>query len=228
MQTTNPFVPAPMKWYEVLREALLHPSVETFRRILDDPNRSMMRIYWLLLAYYAVIGVFLIFLFQVAAEQLVPADMEMTAGLMLIILVFWVIIGPVLTLFSYYFAAWILGLVAALFGGTGSTGRLAYVLGVVNVLIALVSLPLSLLTTAMNAAAGPAGSLAGLCTAPISIGVSIYSVFLQVQAVRAEEDLSAGKALLTIIIPGFVLLAFGVACGLLAAIPLIQEAGVLP
>lgn len=222
---TESAIPGSMTWYEVLREALLHPSVETFRRIVNDPRGSMMRVFWLMAAYYAVVGVFLILLISLFIDDLVPAYVQADLTLLLIMVGVVILFSPVLTVIGLYISAWVLGLVAALFGGSGSTGRLAYVLGMVGVLTVFLTFPLSMVTTAISALGGPIGSLGSLCTTPISLAITLYTVFLQVQAVRAEENLSAGKAFLTVIIPMIVLIAFGFVCLLLSVIPAVQQAG---
>ena len=110
--------------------------------------------------------------------------------------------------------------VAKLFGGMGSFDKLAYTFSAIFVPISVVSAVLSLLG---------AIPLVGVCFGILSFGISIYMIVLHVFAVQAVNGLDTGKAVGSVLLPGFVFFLFICCCvaisigGLAAAGPAIGD-----
>ena len=128
--------------------------------------------------------------------------------------------APVGALFGVIFFAIGVGLiqwVAKLFGGTGSFEKLAYTFAAIMVPISVVSALFTLLGMIPFI-----GILFGL----VSFAISIYSLVLNVLAVKAVNGLDTGRAVGAVLLPGLVIFIFICCCvgiGLAALGPAIGE-----
>ena len=116
--------------------------------------------------------------------------------------------SPVVGLLSVLFFALFVAIVqwiAKMFGGTGTFDKLAYA-------FASISLPFSLAFGVL--ALFTAIPYVGACFGILSFGLSIYSLVLQVMAVKGVNRFGYGPAIGSLFIPGLVILIF---CCCLAA-----------
>jgi len=120
--------------------------------------------------------------------------------------------APVGAIFGVLFFAIGVGLiqwVAKLFGGTGSFEKLAYTFASIMVPISVVSAVLSLLGMI---------PFIGLLFGLVSFAVSIYSLVLNIMAVKAVNNLDTAKAVGAVLLPGVVI--FLVICCCIAVVTL--------
>ncbi|MFN8413715.1 MAG: Yip1 family protein [Anaerolineales bacterium] len=87
--------------------------------------------------------------------------------------------------------------IAKLFGGTGTFEKSAYAFAAISVPVSLVSLVLTLFSVI---------PFVGLCTGLISIGLSLYALFLQITAIKAINRFGWGQAAGSVLIPSLVIL----------------------
>lgn len=196
MDAANMPVTTSLKWYEVWRQIYLHPSVESFLRILADPLAKPGRAY-LWVAVMAVISGLLQGLgFNTAGRSgLGVSGPILTLGCGLII-------APVLAVIGLAFGSLIVHWIAGLFGGQGTFERMVYAYGAIEAPATLVSIIFSTLLLILTGGETTGGrSTLGLCAAPFSLVWGIYLLILQINAIRAVEKLSTGRAILTLLFP---------------------------
>ena len=105
-----------LKWYEVWREVVLHPSANTFERILADPTAAPVRAY----AWVAIVST----LISVFGQIFNPDATTLS-------LLIYPIFVPIISLIGLAFEALILHWVAKRYHGQGSYHRMVYVLGAI-------------------------------------------------------------------------------------------------
>jgi hypothetical protein len=217
METYETGQPQTYKWYEVWREVFTHPSEQTFLRILADPTASPNRAFiWV--AVLAVFG-------GLVQGLLLPSlgtefSSRISTGVGLIC---GAIVGPIFAIIGLALGAVILHFLSTLFGGTGTYNRMVYALGAISAPTSLITYAVSALTALVSVVTKGGGSLISLCLGPVSLVVGIYAIFLEVQAIKAVEKLDTGRALLVILVPLILVIILGVACVLLALIPIISN-----
>lgn len=219
----------PMPWYEVWMEVVTHPSKDSFRRILSDPTAGAARAFM----WVGVIG--LIFgILQAVVTQV--TGVSPAGGMGLATSMACLAIGvPIFSVIGLAIGAGILRFIAGLLGGTGNFNDLTFSLGAVSAPISIVSSLISLIVNVVSGgtggtdlAAGGSGSILALCLAPISLGIAVYAIVLQVMAVSVVEKLTTGKAVLTVLIPVIVLFLLGACIALVfgaAAFSILQQMG---
>jgi hypothetical protein len=89
--------------------------------------------------------------------------------------------------------------IAKLFGGTGTYEKLLYALAAITVPFTIVSSLFILLGVI---------PYVGICTGVISIGLAIYSLVLQIMAVKAVNRFGWGQATGSVFLPGCVIFIF--------------------
>lgn len=170
-----------MKWYEVWRKVFLHPSANTFDRILADPTATPRRAYAWVAIISALISIF---------GQIFSPDASILR------LIFYMIFVPILSLFGLAFNALILHWVAKRYHGQGSYNRMVYVL---SAIIA----PFSIIDLSLNTVLSSLEPLYWL----VSFILAIFMIYLQVQAIKAAERITTSEAFWTSMLPGLVLVA---------------------
>jgi hypothetical protein len=214
-----------LPFYQVWAEVLTYPSVETFQRILADPTSSSVRAF----LWIAVIG-FISGVVQILVQSMGPNPMRDIAGLGYTISLLCVgIAAPIGAVLGLAISTAIFHAIAKALGGTGTFDRLVYCMAAISAPSTIISLLISVILTGLGVSriAGtgrlPSNGLMIAITCVISlvaIAFSIYLIVLEVLALKAVETISTGKAILTLIIPGLVVLIIGacVAFGLSAAL----------
>lgn len=203
-----------LKWYEVWREVFLHPSEETFHRILADPMARPGRAF----VWVAVLGVISGIIQSFSAQNV---DVDFAPGITLFSLVLCI---PLAAVIGLALGALIMHWIAGLFGGTGTFDRLVYAFGAIQAPATLVSVILSSIGTLLGLSTGQGTSSPFLiCLAPFSLAWSLYLLFLDVLALKAVERLTTGKALLTLLLPLIVFFVLGGLCVALVLVPVIVQ-----
>lgn len=194
----------PLPFYRVWWQAVSAQSVEGYASIFDDPDAGAGRAFeWM--AYTSVmtglLSPFLILInpqfaelralpeFQGFVERMGLTTLIVVVGLGMAVLT------PILSVIGLAINAWIYNLLAVLFGGKGTFGRTAY--GQAAYLA-----PTSLVVTLFNLV-----PVVSLC---LAAPIGIYSIILNLRALMAAHDLSLGRALGVILLPG--VLSFVLCC----------------
>ena len=187
-------------FYEAWLTVLTTFDIESYESVLDDPEAGAGRAFeWV--AYIGILsGVIspLLFLFNPQFEELanmpqlksVFGNMS-SASLLLILALIMIVVVPINSMIGLAISAGIQNFLAGFFGGKGYFGRTAYAL-------AAYIAPISILTTILGIV-----PLAGSCLSSL---LALYSVSLNVRALRAAHSLSTGQAITVIFIPGIVMM----------------------
>ena len=194
-------------WFSTWIKAVSRPGEQTFVEITESPEAASRTAFlWVFIAgtLSTLVGGLLSALLASAGfqqgsqfEQLFGADpTSVVTGSGLVA----VICGaPVAGLFSMLFFAIgtaIVQWVAKLFKGVGTFDKLAYAYAAITVPVTLVSM----LITPFSAI-----PYVGICTGLLSLGISIYAIYLQVTAVKAVNRFGWGAAAGSVLLPFLVI-----------------------
>jgi hypothetical protein len=177
-------------WQEVWTMVLTKPGVDTFKKILNDPQATAERAYkWIF--WTGTVGMLIstiIAIFQLSSVRGARVDIgaalpSLGCGMLIvgIVCVVFFAIGNAITQF-----------IARMLGGEGEYGDFQYVAGAY-------SAPLIMVNIAVSAFTSPSSSLGFL--AIINLALTLYQFALQVMAVKAVNNFGWGKALVTVLIP---------------------------
>lgn len=205
-----------LKWYEVWREVFLHPSVATFERILADPKASSTRAF----LWVAVMGVIAGVIQALVNQATGIFNTAESGGLkFLSSFVCGIFVAPIAAVVFLALGTFITHVIARALGGTGLYDRLLYCMAAISAPSTLVSVIFAIL-----GAAGQVGtrSLLAICVAPFSLAFGIYTIVLEVLALRAAERLTTGRAILTLLMPLILFIILGVLC-LALLVPIVSR-----
>ena len=194
--------PGPAGWLPVWMKVITQPNEQTFIDITGHPDALPKTAYiWIfLVGTLSVIVSGIIQAILVAAGlggQPAFEGMPAIAGGSLIGAI---CVSPFAGLISVLFFALgvaIVQWIAKLFGGTGTYDKLVYATAAISVPITLISMLLA-----------PFNSVPylNICTGVLSFGLGIYSLFLQITAVKAVNRFGWGQAAGSVLLPGLVIL----------------------
>ncbi len=196
--------PGPGGWLPVWIKAVTKPSEQTFVEITESPDATSKTAFiWVFIAgvisglVQAVLQV-AYFALGISPQSSIPGMEQFSsgdAGTIGVVLVTGLCLIPVyglLSIIGFAIVTAIIQWVAKLFGGVGTFEKLAYGIAAISVPITLVSAILGVVT---------AIPFVGLCVIPISIGLGIYALVLQVMAVKAVNRFGWGPAIGSVLLP---------------------------
>lgn len=203
------------KWYQIWWDVWRHPSTESFKSLLSEPDHDAVRgLVWIGVVSL-IVGFFggLVYYFTLGNRVAGTYDPFIWVGCETVLTPIAAVIGVLISTAMMHGAAKVLG-------GTGKWGDLAFCFCAIVAPNALIGGVLTLIIL-------PFYQLGGLFFIPwlISIAFGIYVLILQVNAISAVENIGSGKAFLAIILPGIILGLLGVCCSLTVLIPAISNIG---
>jgi hypothetical protein len=211
--------PGPAGWFSVWIKVVTRPNEQTFVEITERSDANMKTAFiWIFIAG-TVSGIFQAISRTIALafgvtpqlpipgfEQFQQAPVSSDPGSLVSSLVVSICTAPIAGLVSVLFFAigvaitlWI----AKLFGGVGTFDKLSYAIAAISVPFSLVVAVLSLFSVI---------PFVGLCTSVIILVLSLYTIFLQITAVKAVNQIGWGAAIGTVLLPAVVI---GFVCGCL-------------
>ncbi len=208
--------PRAYAWYEVWWEVLSYRPVEAFEDLLRDPNARAGRAY-LWVGITGLIGMLLSALLQMNSvrrvmenpqfQQVFVDSPRFAAYVYASIFLCLVPLGSLFSVLGLMLTAAFQNLLSRLFGGVGNYAGTVYLLGAISAPISLASAILSNIPF-VNC---------------LTIGLSIYTLLLNVRALMAAQQINSMKALGVLLLPGIFL--FFVICILAALLaPSLGEA----
>jgi len=216
-----PIQPPSLPFYEVWNIALRRPTLESYERLLQDPNATLGRaVVWLLVVgaisgllsaasqfvWMQLMGSSAFSQFAGAAQalpqQLAPAGLGMAAALVCAIPIsaIAVVLGQMLYFGLVHFTA-------SAFGGQGTFSQMMYANTAYYAPITLISSLLSLIP----------------CAACLAVPLGIYAIALQFLAVRAATKLGWGGAIGSVLVVMFLFILIAVVLTLLIFVPMMDE-----
>lgn len=185
----EPVVPQPagsLTWYEAWTRPYLRPSPATFEEIIRDPLASTRRAYLWVFVASLIAG--LLSAVVVAISGSSNSDLFGNTPSFLIALCC-LPLAAVFSVLSLVINAGLTQLVARLLGGKGTYALMVYALAAISAPLIIISGVLSLLSSAVP-----------ILGAIISFPLSLYSLVLEVMAIKAVNGFDWGRAILTIVI----------------------------
>jgi hypothetical protein len=211
---STPVLGERLPFYQVWAEVLTYPSQQTFHRIMADPTSSAVRAF----LWVGVVGL-ISGMVQILASSMGPNSLRDIAGLGYTVSLLCVgIAAPLGAVLGLALSTAIFHAIAKAMGGMGTFDRLVYCMGAITAPASIISSLISVILTGLGVSsiAGtsrlPGNSLMLALTCVISLALfafSFYLIVLEVLALKAVEGISTGKAVLTLIIPGLVVLIIG-------------------
>ena len=202
----------PMPWHQVWIAAITKPNEENFRDLAALPNAKASTAYlWIFLSYIVFFLVTFVAQITFGLPNLAQQFSESGLGDLPLDNIGGSLIGVIcaspfiaaLSILGFMVSVALIQWVAKLFGGTGSYDKLAYVFGAIQAPMMLISSVFALLAMI---------PFVGMCFGIFSMGLSIYMLVLQVQAVKAVNNFDTGKAIGAIFLPGIVFGIFICCC----------------
>ena len=222
----------PAGWLQIWIKAVTKPSEQTFVDITESPDMSARMAYiWIFIAgtITTIIQTFMLTIQRATGagsilkqipglEQYIPQTVGRGGGIG--VLIGGLCFSPFAGLFYVLFFALgvaIIQWIAKLFGGTGTYEKMLYAFAAISVPVAIVSSLFSLLGVV---------PFVGICTGLLSVGLVIYSLVLQVMAVKGVNRFGWGQAAGSVFLPGcvvFIICACIIFGGFMLLVPAIRN-----
>jgi hypothetical protein len=193
METETDQTHAPLKFFEIWKIIILHPTVKTFSRISNDPKASAIRgVIWMAIASVIVwyVGPQREILSGYAADTfgLYPYSRFLLIG---------AFVAPVLGVISLFVNAAIAHGLAHIFKGTGTFHQLVYCWAVTQLpfflILGLIRLILSIFPSSREFAFSTAGVIYSILLLLVNLGVVLYLLYAEVVAYSAVEGFEISK-----------------------------------
>lgn len=214
----------PSSVVQTWRKALTQPNEQTFVEISSSPNARATTAYlWVFVA--SLIQIFLVALVQsqllgtYADQYGLGEQFGPRSGFASILLsaICGAPIGAIVTTLFFAIGVFVVQWIAKMFGGTGTTDRLAYAMAAIVAPYTI----LSGIATLFSAI-----PYVGWCITTIFALAGLYVLVLEIMAVKVVNQISWGAAIGSVLIPGLVI-GFLCACligvSIAALLPIIQE-----
>ena len=204
----DPDYPAAQGPFTVWSQVFTKPGEQTFVKITEHPDAKAKAAYiWIFIVgtLSGLINTLIQFIITAASGQVAPQFGNLPGygvGWLIGVLC----AAPLTGLFAvigFAISTSIVHATARFFGGQGTFDKLAYAFGAIAVPVSLVSalmVPLNVLPFAVY------------CTVPVALALSIYSLFLEVAAIKAVHRFGWGEAAAALFLP---LILLGLLCGVL-------------
>ncbi len=199
METTTTQPSTPRKWHQIWLHVWGNPGVEAFYSILKEPDHSAGRGF----TWIAVVSLISAVVLSFGTVSLLQSAAPNIWGNFVITLICQVILTPLFAVIGVIISTGIYHLLSRLFGSTGTWSDLAFCMSSVyapsSLIGGILTLPFLLFTNLFS----PSGLsifiiiVAGL----ISVVFGIYAIILNVNAIRAAEQIGTGQAIGTILAP---------------------------
>jgi hypothetical protein len=196
-----------LKWFEIWRIAILHPTVETFSRIISDPKAG---IKWGII--WIAISTFIAWFFGLQSVVVNNFAAQFPYQAYSNILLVGAIVASIIGVIALLFAAAISRGLARLFGGAGTFYQLFYCWAVISLPFTLLSVlgfrfPY-LIPSYSSFIFSTAGMIIQAISLMICVGVNLYQLYAMIVALSAVEKLGIWKSFIILILQAF---AVGVA-----------------
>jgi MFS family permease len=210
----------PRKWYEIWWDVWIHPGLAPFKAILSEPGNNITRGFiWIGVTSFIVTLVS--YLFSALVSNLmadaIGGEMFKNYSGYTISYICGILLSPLFAILGIAVSALVYHWIAKLLGGRGNWNDLLFCLSAVNApasiiggVIALISLlffqsPVLLFLPTM-----------------VALALAVYILVLNVNAIKAAEDVGTWPALGAIFIPTLIGVAVVTCCSLVILVPVIS------
>ena len=212
----------PRKWYEIWWDVWLHPGIAPFQTILNEPNHEMTRGFiWVAVTSFIVTLVSSLFsalvMRNLAADAFGGTMFENYATYTLSAIC-GVILSPIFAIIGVAISAGIYHWVAKLFHGKGNWTDLVFCLSAVTAPGTLVGGVIGIFSLLFFQ-----NPLLIFLPVFMALAFAVYMIILNVNAIRAAEDVGTWEAIGTIFIPTIIIVVLVTCCSLVALVPIISS-----
>jgi hypothetical protein len=205
MEITTTLPIATRKWYEIWRDIWLHPGTATFQKILQEPDSNSTRGYkWV--AVTALINVLLSIPTYVISLQKTAPDVT---SYYVIFLLCVAVLSPIFAIIGIMITAGIYHWIAKLFGGNGDWGQLVFCLATISAPLLLLNGLFGLLSSLFGSALLSQSTALEIVLYLPSLALGIYTIVLNVCAIKAVEKIDTGRAIATVFSPTIIGIVIG-------------------
>lgn len=185
--------PAPEPFYQTWIKALTKPNEQTYVEIANSPDANPNKAYLWMFLVSLVSGLISAVISLIVSSMQYGSEIGAGIGTVICIVPIAGAIGVGLFAIGVAIVQW----VASRFGGTGSYNKLVYVVAAYGAPIGLVSGLLASFNSIPYVA---------ICSGILVLGLSLYSLYLEILSVKAVNGLDWGKSAASVLIPFFVIL----------------------
>jgi hypothetical protein len=212
----------PRKWYEIWWDIYSHPGVTPFRTALNEPGHDITRGFiWV--AVTAFIMTLVSLLFSTLAMRNLMSDafrgeLFKEYGAYTVSYICAVILAPLFACIGIAISAAIYHLVAKLFHGKGTWNNLVFCMSAVFAPGTLVGCVVGIFYLLFS-------QIPVLIFLPalVAMAFGVYTLVLNINAIRAAEDIGTGEAVATYFIPSIIAVVLVSCCSIVILIPLISQ-----
>ena len=210
------------KWYEIWWDVWLHPGIAPFQAMLKDTNHSMIRGFiWVGVTSFII--TLISYLFSALVMRNLMADAFSGTALenssyFTISYICGIILSPIFAIIGIAISSGVYHWVAKLFKGKGLWNDLVYCLSAVSAPGALIGGVIGIISLFFF-------QYPVIIFLPVFVAFvfAIYMIVLNVNAIRAVEDIGTFEALGAIFIPTIVIVVLVTCCSLVALVPIISS-----
>ena len=212
----------PRKWYEIWWDVWLHPGIAPYQTILNEPNHSMTRGFiWIAVTSFMVTLISSLFsalvMRNLVADAFVGTMFENYATYTLSAIC-GVILSPIFAIIGVAISAGIYHWVAKLFHGKGNWTDLVFCLSAVTAPGTLVGGVIGIFSLLFFQ-----NPVILFLPVFVSLVLAVYIIVLNVNAIRAVEDVGTWQAIGTIVLPTIFVLVVVTCCSIVTLIPIISS-----
>ncbi len=216
MDTISAQPATPRKWYQIWLHVWGNPGVESFDSILKEPDHSAGRGF----TWIAVVSLISAVVLSFGTVALLQSAAPNIWGNFFLTFICQVILTPIFAVIGLIISTGIYHLLSRLFSSTGTWSDLVFCMSAVaapsSVIGSIVTLPFFLFTNLYSPS--PLSIFIIVVAGLISLAFGIYVIILNVNAIRAAEQIGTAQAIGTILAP-IVIAVLISCCSLLLVYP---------
>jgi Yip1 domain len=222
--TTEIIQPAkPRKWYEIWWDVWIHPGLAPFSTILNEPGHDVTRGFiWVGVTSFIVTLVSYLFSALVTRNLMANAfggDLFRNYGGYAFFYICGIILSPLFAIIGIAISATIYHLFARIFKGHGNWNDLVFCLSAVSAPGTLVGGVVGLFSLLFYRT-----PLLIFLPALVGLAFGFYMIVLNVNAIRAAEDIGTWEAIGTMFIPTIIIVVLVTCCTFAILIPVVATA----
>jgi hypothetical protein len=213
----------PRKWYEIWWDVWIHPGTAPFKTLLTEPGKNTTRGFiWI--AVTSLITGLISYLFSALVSQNWMSDIfggasNTNFGGFALYSICGVILSPIFAIIGIAITAAIYHWIASFFHGHGNWNDMVYSLSAV-------SAPAALIGGVVAVFAMLFFKFPVLIFLPslVAFAFGIYTIILNVNAIKATEDIGTWEAIASMFIPVIIIVAIATCCTFAILVPVITAA----
>jgi hypothetical protein len=211
----------PRKWYEIWWDVWIHPGLAPFKTILSEPGNNITRGFiWIGVTSLFVTLVSYLFSALVIRNVMVDAfggEMFKNISSYTVSYICGIILSPFFAIFGIAVSALVYHWIAKLLGGRGNWNDLLFCLSAVSAPATMIGGVIGLIALLFFQ-----NPVLIFLPSMVALALAVYVIVLNVNAIKAAEDVGTWPALSAIFIPTLIGVALVTCCSLVILVPVIS------